>query len=136
MGLLALAPLEEGPGHVDEQRCLPFGDGDRAQVDPAGQVDGGPGVAECDGHVDLVHLRVDRAEGGAAQVRVRAERRAVSAASASISCAVARSSYWAAARAPRSSTEPYTDSDSGVVVPVSRSRRTAWFCAVVTAAVR
>ena len=73
MGLLVLAPLEERPGHVDEQRGLPFGDGDRAQVDLAGQVDGGSGVAEGDGDVDLVHLRVDRAEGGAAQVRIRAE---------------------------------------------------------------
>ena len=73
VSLLVLAPLEEGPGHVDEQRGLPFGDGDHAQVDLTGQVDGGPGIAEGDGHVDLVHLRVDRAEGGAAQVRVRAE---------------------------------------------------------------
>jgi len=32
----------------------------------AGQVDGGSGVAEGDGDVDLVHLRVDRAEGSAA----------------------------------------------------------------------
>ena len=44
-----------------------------AQVDPAGQVDGGAGVAEGDGDVDLVQLGVDRAEGGPAQVGVRAE---------------------------------------------------------------
>ena len=63
-------------------------------------------------------------------------RRAASAASASISWAVARSSCWAAARAPRSSTEPYTDRDSGVCVPVWRSSHRLWFLAVAMAAGR
>jgi hypothetical protein len=61
-------------------------------------------------------------------------RRAAPVASVSISCAVARSLCWAAARAPRSSTEPYTDRDSGVCVPVSRSSRWLWFRAVAMVA--
>ena len=73
VGLAVAAPLEERLGDVDEQAGLAFGDGDRGGVDLAGQVDGGSGVAEGDGDVDLVQLRVDWAEGGAAQVRVGAE---------------------------------------------------------------
>lgn len=54
------------PGLAYRQRRLPLGDGDRAQVDPAGQVDDGSGVAKGDGHVDVVHGGVDRPEGGSA----------------------------------------------------------------------
>ena len=73
VGLLVAAPLEERPGDVDEEAGLPFGDGDRGEVDPAGQVDGCAGVSEGNRDVDLVQLGVDRAEGGPAQVGVRAE---------------------------------------------------------------
>ena len=68
-----LAPLEERAGGVDEQAGFAFGDGDRAQVDAAGHVDGGSGVPERHGDVDAVHLGVGGAEGGPAQVAVYPE---------------------------------------------------------------
>lgn len=47
-GVLVPAPLEERAGGVDEQACFPLGDGDGGQVDSAGHVDGGAGVADGD----------------------------------------------------------------------------------------
>src|ERR1039457_5240576 len=59
VGLLVAAPLQERAGGVDEQAGFAFGHGDGAQVDAAGDVDGGARVAEGDGDVDPVLASVD-----------------------------------------------------------------------------
>jgi len=66
-------PLEVGAGGVDEQGCLALGDSDRAQVDPASHIDGGPGIAKGHGDVHAVQPGVRGAEGGPTQVTVHAE---------------------------------------------------------------
>ena len=73
VGLLVAAPLQEGAGGVDEQAGFAFGHGDGAQVDAAGDVDGGARVAEGEGDVDPVLPGVDRAERGPAKVAVNTQ---------------------------------------------------------------
>lgn len=62
--LVVLAPLEVGPGDVDEQAGLAFGDGDRGGVDLAGQVDRGSGVAEATATVASAPLAMNSSAPG------------------------------------------------------------------------
>lgn len=64
VGALVLAALQESAGGVDKQAGLALGDLDVIEVDATGGVDGGSGVSQGEGDVDLVLLDVGRPERG------------------------------------------------------------------------
>lgn len=68
--LLVFAPLGVGAGCVDHECCFAFWNGDPADVDAFGEVDGGSGVAEVDCRGDAVKLNVGGAECGPLGVAV------------------------------------------------------------------
>ena len=73
VGLVVSAPLVVRACGIDEQARLALGDGDHARVDPACQIDRGPGVAERDSDVNPVKRDIDTAERRTAEVGVGAD---------------------------------------------------------------